>query len=288
MWKRQPLGESLASARQFSLRGAEALQQENWGDAEGYFSEALRQSGMDERAHWGYAEAMWVKGDRAAATRHMEEAVRLSGSNPDLSVRLGQMQLEQGKLDEASRHAKIALENNRRHPGAWALEGDVLVAWQRWDEALAAYHRALVYQPDFPAVQIAVAELYQRMERPQRALATLDRLADQHSLDRMPVRATWLRGEALVSLGRTQEASQMLDEAERRLGQSDVEMMLAIAKTRFRIGDAQKSMDLLAKVDRISPDDRNAALLREQIQFANSQVTPAGLARQVEPQDKIR
>jgi hypothetical protein len=80
----------------------------------------------------------------------------------------------------------------------------------------------------------------------------------------------------------------MLDDAERRIGQSDVEMMLAIAKTRFRIGDAQKSMDLLAKVDRIAPDDRTAALLREQIQFASSQVTPAGLARQVEPQDKIR
>jgi hypothetical protein len=47
-------------------------------------------------------------------------------------------------------------------------------------------------------------------------------------------------------------------------------------------------MDLLAKVDRIAPDDRTAALLREQIQFASSQVTPAGLARQVEPQDKIR
>lgn len=279
-WRRPAMGESLAQARQLSLRGAESLQQEQWGDAEAYFSEALKQSAMDERAHWGFAEAMWNKGDREQATKHMEQAVRLSGGNPDLSVRLGQMQLEQGRLDEASKQAETALSSNRRHPGAWALQGDVLVAWQRWNEALAAYHRALVYQPDFPAVQIAVAELYHRTGRPQRALATLDRLEDEHPLDRMPVRAMWLRSESLVNLGRTREAREMLSEAEKRITRADTDTMLAIARTRYRLGDFQESQLLLAQADEwgVQGGEVNALrhdLLNLQVQTASKNV-PAG------------
>lgn len=266
VWRRPPVGEALAGARQLSLRGAESLQQEKWNDAETYFSEALKESGMDERAHWGYAETMWKKGDRVLATEHMEEAVRLSGGNPDLTIRLGQMQLEQGKLDEAAKLAKAALETNRRHPGAWALQGDVLVAWQQWDQALAAYHRALIYQPDFPAVQMAVAELYHRTDRPQRALSTLDRLSDEHSLERMPVRAQWLRAESLVSLGRTREAKQALVHAEQRLAGCDSETMLAVAKTRYALGDMAECQSVLIHMESLGIEHPGIASLRQEMQ----------------------
>ena len=266
VWRRPPVGEALPGARQLSLRGAEALQQEKWSDAETYFSEALKESGMDERAHWGYAETMWKKGDRVLATEHMEEAVRLSGSNPDLSVRLGQMQLDQGALDEAAKHAKSALDNNRRHPGAWALQGDVLVAWQQWDKALAAYHRALIYQPDFPAVQMAVAELYHRTKQPQRALATLDRLGDEHPLERMPVRVQWLRAESLASLGRTRDARQALVNAEQRVASSDQDTLVAIAWTRYRLGDMAECQTLLTQMEVVGVPTEQVNKLRRELE----------------------
>lgn len=265
VWRRPPVGEALAGARQLSLRGAESLQQEKWNDAETYFSEALKESGMDERAHWGYAETMWKKGDQVLATEHMEEAVRLSGGNPDLTVRLGQMQLEQGRLDEAAKQAASALGTNRRHPGAWALQGDVLVAWQQWDKALAAYHRALIYQPDFPAVQMAVAELYYRTDRSQRALATLDRLADEHPLERMPVRAQWLRAESLAQLGRTREAKQALANAEQRLASCDSETMLAVAKTRYSLGDVEQCQNVLAHMESLGIQHPGVEALRQEV-----------------------
>lgn len=265
VWRRPPVGEALAGARQLSLRGAESLQQEKWSDAETYFSEALKESGMDERAHWGYAETMWKKGDRVLATQHMEEAVRLSGGNPDLTVRLGQMLLEQGRLDEAAKRATSALDTNRRHPGAWALQGDVLVAWQQWDKALAAYHRALIYQPDFPAVQMAVAELYYRTHRPQRALATLDRLGDEHPLERMPVRAQWLRAESLANLGRTREAKQTLVYVEQRLGSCDTETMLAVAKTRYSMGDVDECQNVLAQMESLGVSHPGIESMRQEI-----------------------
>jgi len=269
VWRRPPVGEALAGARQLSLRGAESLQQEKWNDAETYFSEALKESGMDERAHWGYAETMWKKGDRVLATAHMEEAVRLSGGNPDLTVRLGQMQLEQGKLDEAAKQSTSALDTNRRHPGAWALQGDVLVAWQQWDKALAAYHRALIYQPDFPAVQMAVAELYHRTQRPQRALATLDRLGDEHPLERMPVRAQWLRAESLANLGRTREAKQALANAEQRLASCDNDTMLAVAKTRFALGDISECHSLLVQMESMGIQNAAVDSLKQKVQTAS-------------------
>lgn len=266
VWRRPPVGEALAGARQLSLRGAESLQQEKWQDAETYFSEALKESGMDERAHWGFAETMWKKGDRVLATQHMKEAVRLSGGNPDLAVRLGQMQLEQGSLDEAAQQAKSALEVNRRHPGAWALQGDVLVAWQQWDKALASYHRALIYQPDFPAVQMAVAELYHRTDRPQRALATLDRLGDEHPLERMPVRAQWLRAESLARMGRIRESKQVLVSAEQRLAACDSDTILALAQTRYSLGDMAECQSLLTQMESQGIRHPGIDALRQQVQ----------------------
>jgi hypothetical protein len=58
-------------------------------------------------------------------------------------------------------------------------------------------------------------------------------LADEHPLERMPVRVQWLRAESLAKLGRTREAKQALVNAEQRLASCDSETMLAVAKTRY-------------------------------------------------------
>lgn len=71
------------------------------------------------------------------------------------------------------------------------------------DEAISCYQRALFYRPDWPEVQVTVAELYRSTQRPQRALATLDRMADKRSETQVPPRAylsapklstTWANG----------------------------------------------------------------------------------------------
>jgi predicted Zn-dependent protease len=200
----------LTAARQMSLRGAEALQQKKYGDAESLFSEAIRQSPADERAQSGYAEVLLQKGQVQAATEHMTKAVETSGGNPDLVVRLGQMHLEQGELSSALVQADLALRNQRTHAGAWALKGDVLRQQRQLQDALDCYHRSLIYHSDAPQVQIALAEIYRQMGRPQRALATLNNLADHHSPELVPPRAWLLKGQALADLGEDAEAKRCL------------------------------------------------------------------------------
>jgi len=60
---------------------------------------------------------------------------------------------------------------------AWALRGDVQRAEGSRTEALVSYHRALCYQPQFPEVQLALADVHSQDGKPQRALATIQALA---------------------------------------------------------------------------------------------------------------
>lgn len=159
------------------------------------------------------------RGELADATKHMGKAVELSnanpelGANPDLLVRLGQMYLDQNNLDLALSQAEAALKSHRNNPAAWALKGDVLRRRGELNSSIDCYQRALIYRPYWPEVQVTVAELYRASNRPQRTLATLDRLCDQSSQSQIPPRAFLLRGQALAALGERDAALLCLRQA---------------------------------------------------------------------------
>jgi predicted Zn-dependent protease len=248
-----------------SLRGAEALQQKKYGDAESLFSEAIRQSPADERAQSGYAEVLLQKGQVQAATEHMTKAVETSGGNPDLVVRLGQMHLEQGELSLAIEQANLALRDQRTHAGAWALKGDVLRQQRQLQEALDCYHRSLIYHSDAPQVQIALAEIYHQLGRPQRALATLNNLADHHSPEQIPPRAWLLKGQALADLGEDMEAKRCLRLATQYAGESQSGLLLELASAQYSCGDLAEARLCLGRVLRQEPSNPSALQLQSQL-----------------------
>ena len=255
----------LTAARQLSLRGAEALQQKKYGDAESLFSEAIRQSPADERAQSGYAEVLLQKGQVQAATEHMTSAVEISGENPDLVVRLGQMHLEQEELNLALQQADLALRNQRTHAGAWALKGDVLRKQNQPQAALDCYHRSLIYQSDAPQVQIALAEIYRQLGKPQRALATLNNLADHHSEEQVPPRAWLLKGQALADLGEDVEAKRCLQLATQYAGETQCGLLLELATAQFECGDLPEARLCLGRVLRQEPSNSSALELQGQL-----------------------
>ena len=177
-----------------------------WEIAESQFTDALEISKTDDRAHWGLAEAYWHRDDKELAVNHMEQAVRLSANDPKFVGRLGEMYLELGRLAEADQHSQMALSATRDSPEAWRLRGDCLRAAGEEVEALAAYHRALALQPDFPDVQMQAAEIYRTQQRYDRLLATLDRMQESVGVDNTPARADLLQGIAMRHLGRGEEA----------------------------------------------------------------------------------
>lgn len=256
------------AARKLSRQGLEAMHEGRWGAAEELFASALVLSQLDDRAHWGMADALWLRGEQVKAIEHMEQAVRLSGSDPHLVVRLGRMYFETGRIDDAEKQSEEALVGGRSLPEAWRLRGDVLASRGLNTEALAAFHRALALRSDYAEVQLAIAELYHREQRYDRLLATLDRLRDNVAADACPVRVELLRGLAMGELGRPREAADCFAAAAAR-NPGDGEILLRLAEAEFAAGDltaARRALSRLARTDpRAIPEEllmRQAALVK--------------------------
>ncbi|WP_390889055.1 tetratricopeptide repeat protein [Rhodopirellula halodulae] len=253
-------GESRQSiaARRLSRQGVKAMRQGDWTVAETLFTEALDVSNSNDAAHRGMAESLWKKGQRDEAIEHLEKAVQLSAGDPKHMQRLGRMYLEVGRVDEASRQCQIALDSDRDWAALWALWGDCKASRNEIDEALAAYHRALSLQPDYPYVQMRTAEIYHQQQRYDRLLATLDRLREDTDfvgdVEEMirPGAADLLRGIAMRELGRTEESVQFFL-ASTRKNPVDATARLQLASIAMEAGQPDVAQTWLAQAMQLDP-----------------------------------
>lgn len=259
-------GESRQSiaARRLSRQGHEALHAGQWELAEGLFVNALDLTSDDDRAHWGLAESLWHRGERQAALKHMESAVRLSASDPRLIGRLGKMYLELDRLEDAERQSQLALEADRKNAEAWGLRGDCLMRAGEHEQALAAYHQALALRPDFPEVQLQIAELYRTQGRYDRLLATIDRLQDTLVGEGCPCRAHLLRGIALQHLHRPAEAQRCFEEAI-RTDPTNAEPHLHLAALMLELGRVEEAREPLYQAIALAPQLARTVELAQQL-----------------------
>jgi tetratricopeptide (TPR) repeat protein len=265
-------GESRQSiaARRLSVQGFQAMHEGQWDVAESLFSDALEVSKSDDRAHWGLAESFWKRNEKELAIEHMEQAVRLSAGDPKFVQRLGRMYLELGRLPEADEHSLWALESKRDSAEVWALRGDCLKAAGRGDDALAAYHRALALQPDYPDVQLQAAEIYGVQRRYDRLLATLDRLQDGVGIEDAPPRVDLLQGIAMRRLGRIEEARRCFVRASQK-DLSDATPHLELAALALERGDAARARESLSVASGLDPARVRAEGWMEQLEQLESQ-----------------
>jgi tetratricopeptide (TPR) repeat protein len=119
--RKDTISEDVITARQMSLRGFDALQRGKHEEAEAWFANAIETNPVDDDAHVQYAELLWKRNLRDEAIKHLEQSVKLSGGDPALLVRLGEMYLAQGDADRAWQQAEKAIQSNRQLPCAWAL-----------------------------------------------------------------------------------------------------------------------------------------------------------------------
>ena len=214
-FSQQAVDSNVVRCRQQCQAGLEAARRGKDESALDTFAAACESCPIDERARRLYAESLWNQGKQKEAMTQMAEAQRLSGGEPETTVRLGQMYLDSGEIDRARSEAARAIVAAPRSAEAWALEGDVLHRSGEFDAALARYHRALSYRSDFPEVQFAVAEIYAQQGRHARALATLGALSMQYEPQRVPQQLHIMRGRSCASLGRHGEAASEFSQAVR-------------------------------------------------------------------------
>jgi len=247
------------------MRGEESIRLGKWDDAEKLFDQAIQVYNADERAHSMYAEALWRRGERVEAISHLEKAVTLSGGVAPLQVRLGEMYLASSDLGSARFWAEKAVETNQNLPAAWALLGNVNQRAGKTSIALANYHRALSYQEHYPEVQMAVAGLYRKSGRPQRMLATLQRLLENYPQSEQPIEALAELGDAYTQLGRHQNAVQtLLTVAQRTPG--DANAMVRLSEAQLRAGDPVNAQVALQQALSINPQHRAALALQPRIE----------------------
>lgn len=268
----------LSVARQTSLRGQEKLQQNKLTEAEYLFAEALRRSPVDERAQAGLAEVLWQRGEQQQALVHMQQAATIGGGNPDTLVRLGELYYQQGMLAQALEQADLALENQRKHPAAWALRGKVLQQQHQLDEAMTCYHRALSEQPNLPEVQLALAEIYRGLGRPQRALATLDAMLAGQSEEQIPPQAWLLKGQALADLGEQGLAQGCLKSAASACHDEQCDVLLSTAQTLMEVGDIAEARICLGRAIRQNPNNPTALRLQAALEQRSQNELRAQLA----------
>lgn len=239
-------------ARKKSRLGMQALHQKRWQDAEQLFSEALTLSDGDDRAHRGIAETLWNRGETELAIKHMELAVKRSGSDPRLIGRLGEMYLEIGRLEEADSRCNVALASARDLPEVWTLRGDCLTARGNRTDALAAYHRALALQPGLVETKLRVAEIYLENDQYDRLLATLDQIDPVGDENQTPVRVHMLRGIAMRNLQRPELATKHFAKAVER-DPSRAEPHLQIAAIELEQGRNSLASRSIARAMELDP-----------------------------------
>lgn len=256
---RQASDENISVARQLSLQGMGAQQKGRWDEAETLYASAVTRCPTDERARCGYAESLWQRGAHDEAVSHMEEAVRLSGDDPERMVQLGNMYLALGQLDRAQMVADKAIAANRQLARAWALRGDIQRSRGQVAEAVASYHRALSLQEHYQEVQFALAEIYMQQGRPQRALATLQSLEDDFPPGQIPAHVLYREGLVLRQLGRYQDAAKALAQASER-GEASAELLNELARTHMLAGDPASAS--LANAAALARDPNHAPSLQ--------------------------
>ncbi len=204
--RRGPVPPELADARRLCNEGLSAVDRKDLVQAEGLLERAVKSCPLDVDARHHYADVLWKRGERMEAVTQIAEALKLSPGDVGLCVDGGRMYMELGLLEDASRLADEAVRLAPRSAAAWHFRGQVAMARGQAEAALADYHRALAIEPDDRQMLLDTAEAYRRLDRPQRALATLAILEERYGPNQTPAEILVLEGMAQESLGRTADA----------------------------------------------------------------------------------
>lgn len=244
---------SLAASRQLSRQGVAALERRQFDQAESLLAKAVQSCPVDVDARCNYAEALWQRGQRQEAIGQLEEAIKLAGDDASLRVRMAEMQLAAGRIHLARQHAERALDLDPKKSAAWTVRARTARAVGDWRAALADYHRAMAGEPNDRAILLEVAEVYRELNQPERALATLHRLADTYAPGEEPQQVLYLQGLAYMALGRATDAAETLTLAAAR-EQPSPEVLYRLGQAELAAGRADEAAAAARRALQIDPE----------------------------------
>ena len=90
------------------------------------------------------------KKDLNGAEAALKKSAELDKNNADALVKLGQVQIAKGSVDQAISTYQNSLKDNPREISFYILMGELYESKQSWDQAKNAYQKALELRPDNP------------------------------------------------------------------------------------------------------------------------------------------
>jgi tetratricopeptide (TPR) repeat protein len=293
---RDPVPASLARSRKLSSEGNELLEQKRPDLAEEKLAEAVKTCPTDCDARRYYAEALWLRNARPQAVAQLEEACRL-GPDSDLRVRLAEMYLEMGQLEQAGESVDQILNRNSKLAAAWRVRGcvsramgDRLMA-SRWEkaisicvagdappgevdrvlaartldqarpyylQALADLHRAAGYDPSDRLVIGETAAVYRSLGQPQRALETMQGLLDTYAAGEEPPQLVlYWTGLDYMALQRYDDAVASFTTAVSQ-GRPTPQLLYSLGEAQYRNGRSQEAVAALQRALAVDPDPQHS------------------------------
>jgi tetratricopeptide (TPR) repeat protein len=263
-----PVSESLAECRRLSQQGVAELERGRQKEAEELLAKAVKTCSIDPEARRHYAEALWSRGARAEAVGQLEQAAPYCGADSAFWVRLAEMHLALGRIDEAGKCAQQALDLDPKSAAAWAVHARVMRSAGYPQQALADNLRTLGYAPQDRQILLEVAELYRELNQPERALQTLQTLSDTYAPGEEPAQVAYLTGLACLALGRYDNAVERLAEAIRR-GPATPEMYCKLGEAHLMAGRPGEAAQAARQALVMAPQDASSRQLLERIETAS-------------------
>ena len=265
---RNPVERNVLAARHSSQQGMAALDRGHLVQAEQYFSDAIAQCPDNIDARCQLSECLWKRGAHNDAIDHLSEALANSeNDDTQMLVRLGQMKLEVGEIEDAQALVQKALHSSPDAAQAWQLDGSIRYQQGRYQEALASYQRSLSHAPENVETQLAIAEIYHRLERPGRTLATLTNVERSLPAEYDNQRQLTLKGTALNRLTRYEEAVSVLTAAIQTETPSP-ELMEQLAFAQIQTGRYQQARQTIRRALPLANSEQNRAFQQLMTQMA--------------------
>lgn len=250
-----PLSRSVLNSREFSQRGAAAMEKHDWTQAEAMFAQACQACPCDVDARRNYAEMLWRRGERVQAIAQLKEATQTAPEDVPLRVRQAEFELLAGDVTAAKADAEAAIDVEPRSAEAWWVRGRVMRQMGQNQEALADLHRALSYDPRNGPVLHELATTYLALGEPQRALSNLQALIDQHPPGAEPQQLLYEMGQAYAGLGRYDDAvdSYRLALAREKPNGDILYHLCDAERSRGRLADARAAMEQAVALEPSNP-----------------------------------
>jgi tetratricopeptide (TPR) repeat protein len=270
----------LTASRKLSSEGNELLEQKNPELAERKLADAVKTCPTDCDARGYYAEVLWLRNAQADAVAQLEEACRLKPDS-ELRVRLAEMYLEMGRVEEAGRQIDQTLSQNPKLAAAWRVRGRVLrstgdrllaagnreQARESYLQALADLHKAAGFDPKDRQVIGETAAVYRSLGQPQRALECMHSLLDTYSPGEEPQQVLYWMGMDYLARQRYDDAVTSLTTALSR-DRPTPELLYGLAEAQYRSGRLEEAAGALQEALAINPRHAPSRQLLAEIQLA--------------------